>query len=529
MISLRLPANQNPIRLLIATLCVAFVLFSSLSLFLGQQLRTTAGEYDRVLAGSVRDGESLLRMQVGFKTQVQEWKNTLLRGADPEQLKKYSDQFHAEEAAVQEAGTRVASETTDPTVKAKTEEFLKAHNTMGASYQKALDFFVASKGKDMKGADAIVKGQDRAPTELLTQLVDHTSATTLNETHARDDAAKDISQLATVATALLMLLIACAVGFVVRQLIRQVGSSVWRLRDESTHLVAAGRELSLDAQDASQQAQVVSDSAKSVSSSVQSVAAAIEEMSATVQEIARNASAADAAASGAMQQAEQTNNTVARLGDASAEIGKVIAVITSIAEQTNLLALNATIEAARAGESGKGFAVVANEVKELANQTASATEEIGRKIAAIQSETSDAVAAIGEISTVIAQVNELQSSIAGAVEEQSATTSEIGRSIQEAASGMEQISTNIDSLNSRIASTSQSAQTTTGVSAGVSDVASELESLVRIGRKHADGSGADDSYADWNEPGASRRFAPANASDDLYEAVKAQRATRSHR
>ena len=135
----------------------------------------------------------------------------------------------------------------------------------------------------------------------------------------------------------------------------------------------------------------------------------------------------------AVQAATAANTTISRLGESSVQIGQVIKVITSIAEQTNLLALNATIEAARAGEAGKGFAVVANEVKELAKETAKETEDISKKIAAIQGDTKGAVDTIGRVEAVIGRINDLSSSIAGAVEEQTATTNEIARNIAEAA------------------------------------------------------------------------------------------------
>src|SRR5579862_2192236 len=139
-------------------------------------------------------------------------------------------------------------------------------------------------------------------------------------------------------------------------------------------------------------------------------------MNASIKEIARNATEAARIASGAVKVARETNDTVNKLGESSVEIGKVIKVITSIAQQTNLLALNATIEAARAGEAGKGFAVVANEVKELAKQTAAATEEISQKIEAIQQDTGGAVRAITEIGAIIDQINGIQNTTASAVE-----------------------------------------------------------------------------------------------------------------
>jgi methyl-accepting chemotaxis protein len=180
----------------------------------------------------------------------------------------------------------------------------------------------------------------------------------------------------------------------------------------------------------------------------------------------------------AVRVADTTNATVAKLGESSAEIGKVIKVITSIAQQTNLLALNATIEAARAGEAGKGFAVVANEVKELAKATAKATEDIGQKIEAIQADTKGAVAAIREISGIINQINDIQCTIASAVEEQTATTNEIGRNVSEAAKGSAEIARNITGVAQAAHGTTAGATDTQHAAAELGRMAAELRSLV---------------------------------------------------
>jgi methyl-accepting chemotaxis protein len=183
--------------------------------------------------------------------------------------------------------------------------------------------------------------------------------------------------------------------------------------------------------------------------------------------------------------AHDTNGKVERLGTSSAEIGQVIEVITSIAEQTNLLALNATIEAARAGEAGKGFAVVANEVKELAKQTATATEEISSKIAAIQGDSGEAVAAIGEIGEVIEKIADMQTTIASAVEEQTATTNEIARSVNEAAAGSAQIAENITSVATAAGEAAQGAGRAQEAATDLREVAKDLQAVVHGSKDEA--------------------------------------------
>src|SRR5437763_105213 len=178
-------------------------------------------------------------------------------------------------------------------------------------------------------------------------------------------------------------------------------------------------------------------------------------MGASIREIASSAAEASEVADRAVAAAETTTATVSKLGDSSAEIGNVVKVITSIAEQTNLLALNATIEAARAGEAGKGFAVVANEVKDLAQETAKATEDISRRVEAIQADTASAVEAIGEIGRIIGQINDYQLTIASAVEEQTATTNEMNRSVTDAATGSTEIASNITGVAGAAHTTSQ--------------------------------------------------------------------------
>jgi len=242
--------------------------------------------------------------------------------------------------------------------------------------------------------------------------------------------------------------------------LQQVNQNADELHHASKELSRVAREMSDHATYTATQADVVAGASADATMAVSSVATAAEELSATVREIARNTSEAARVATSAVATAVQTDRTVAELGESSVQIGKVVKTITSIAQQTNLLALNATIEAARAGESGKGFAVVANEVKELAKQTAHATEDISRKIEMIQTTTRQAVQAIREIGDIIGQINEFQSTIASAVEEQAATTNEIARNAAAAAGSTTKISENISSVSNASRSASSGADET---------------------------------------------------------------------
>jgi methyl-accepting chemotaxis protein len=263
-----------------------------------------------------------------------------------------------------------------------------------------------------------------------------------------------------------------------KRVVATVASNASTLGSSSEELTAVSTEMSASAEETATQANVVSAAAEQVSKNVQTVATGVEEMGASIREIAGNANQAAKVAEEAVKVAEVTNATIAKLGESSQEIGKVIKVITSIAEQTNLLALNATIEAARAGEAGKGFAVVANEVKELAKETAKATEEIGQKIDAIQNDTRGAVDAIQNISRVIGTINDISNTIASAVEEQTATTNEISRNVAEAAKGSGEIAHNITSVAKAAQCTTQGASNTQQAASELSRMAAELQQLV---------------------------------------------------
>jgi methyl-accepting chemotaxis protein len=257
-----------------------------------------------------------------------------------------------------------------------------------------------------------------------------------------------------------------------------IADTAGHVASASEELSATSQQISANSEETSAQAGVVTQATQRVSQNLQSVSTGADEMTSTIQSIATSAHEAATVASNAVQTAQAANSTVAKLGDSSAEIGEVIKVITSIAQQTNLLALNATIEAARAGEAGKGFAVVANEVKELAKQTAKATDDISRKITAIQTDTKGAVEAIGTITGVINQINDISGTIATAVEEQSATTNEMTRNVADAARGSGEITRNIEGVAEAARGTSSSAQESQKAANDLAEMAAQLHSLV---------------------------------------------------
>ena len=260
--------------------------------------------------------------------------------------------------------------------------------------------------------------------------------------------------------------------------IREIAQASEAVAAAATQVASVSRQMAVNAADTSEHAISSSAAAEQVDANVKTIATSVDEMNESITEVAAGAGQAAEVAMAAVTMARETDENMRSLRDSSASIDAIVKVVTSITQQTNLLALNATIEAARAGEAGKGFAVVASEVKELAKQTAAATEDISRKVADIQSKTKVALGSIDQIKSTIDVINETQTTIASAMEEQTATTSEIARSLTEASSGTTEISSGVATVARAASDTAQGANDVQSAGDELSRIANELQRTV---------------------------------------------------
>ncbi len=491
-------------------------------------------------------GEAALSTQVHFMMQVREWANVLMRGYDEPSYDRHLQSFFAEEKIVNADLERLHGlivKAGMPT--ARIDSASRLHGEVGIKYRDGLKAFEAA-GREHFKVDQQLKEIDAPLTVKIDEVVaemlgaagkaiDEMRTLSVNAFDDLTQSSIGIGATGICLTVILAVLFLWGVSGNIGALLvesRRLAEAVERgdlvsrgdsreingdfkaviegmntiidafsavpaiqdcakaLATSSAELMTVSKQLSSSSDETASQAAVLSTASEQVSRNVQTLATGAEQMNASIKEIARNACDAAKIATTGVKVAETTNLRVAQLGESSLEIGKIVKVITSIAEQTNLLALNANIEAARAGDAGKGFAVVANEVKELAKETARATEEIGRRVEAIQTDTGSAVQSISQINDIIHQINDIQNTIASAVEEQSVTSGEIGRNIAEVAAGSAEISRNFTAVATIASGTAGGAGETQKTAAELARMAAELERLVGKSRRSRTGVGA---------------------------------------
>lgn len=370
---------------------------------------------------------------------------------------------------------------------------------------------VAEASDTLNDAQGTYDAQFDEVTEQVTTFVEN------DHKQADDQAARYRMMILSVAG--LALVVLPAAGLAVRRSLRSTTAQVTSAaEDVASSATGVSSELQRSAQSTVREATEAATTAGVVSESISMLADSVEQLRTSVGEIARSAGAAAGVASEAMTEVHTTTGMVSKLGESSDKIGTVIDVITSIAEQTNLLALNATIEAARAGEAGKGFAVVANEVKELAKQTAAATQEISSLIIAIRDDAGEVASAISGMATVMAQINDSQATIASAVEEQTAVTTEISQSIGGAAMGANDIARRVQTVLDAANQTSDAARSVGSWPARMFDIAGRLSSAMGV-RSRAKAQAT--TPASVRQPQPRRSLTDAPAPTDIVDSSKA--------
>lgn len=403
------------------------------------ELNVTIASYEstlRSLQECVRQQDAARVMQVTFKKEVQEWKDILLRGSNPEDLAKYSGQFRGAADKVNGLGSSLQASVTDPEARQAVEAFVQAHVTMRRGYEAALRVFAEAKGANPHQADGLVKGQDRAPTDLIDKtvavLLRRSSAAVVSEKEAVSSAIRMVTLSVLAAFAM----IGGVTGFTIRKLTRTLRFAVEELNEISKQVSSAAAQ--------------VSTSSQSLAQSSSEQAAALEETSAATEEInsmacQNSGNSAKAAELMALSQAKffDTNESLDRVVAATNELNKhsgtivkIIKTIDEIAFQTNILALNAAVEAARAGEAGTGFAVVADEVRNLAQRSAKAAHDTAELIEESIAKTSSGVNNVNEVVTVIRTITEqstkaktLVDTVAAGSQEQSRGIGQIGKTV----------------------------------------------------------------------------------------------------
>jgi hypothetical protein len=403
--------------------------------FLFYRLEHVVAAYEELFTRETQQQDSSRQMQVDFKKQVQEWKDILVRGQDPEALKKYTDGFHNDEAHVRELATRLKNEAPDMETRALLADFGSSHEALSIAYAGALEKFVRAKGRNMHEIDQMLKGQDRRPTDLIDQVVDQLSKRTK-------------VQRAAISNSLVIFGVGSLLGFAAVMLV-----SAWMvrrlnhfIRDTVVEIGEGTEQVASAAAQVSSVSQVLAQGTSEQASSLQQTSASTEEITSITRKSADNATTAAELMAAVDQGVGNANVTLAQMvtsmGEINAssdKISKIIKVIDEIAFQTNILALNAAVEAARAGEAGMGFAVVADEVRNLAQRSAQAAKDTAGLIEESIQRSGDGSAKLDRVSEAIGAITVSTAKAKNLIEEVSLGGREQSRGVEQIATAVTQM------------------------------------------------------------------------------------------
>jgi methyl-accepting chemotaxis protein/methyl-accepting chemotaxis protein-1 (serine sensor receptor) len=427
--------------------------------------------YDGIFVSEVAQQDEARVIQVTFKKQVQEWKNVLLRGSDYEAYQKHAKGFHDEEALVRELSAKLQKALTDEEASKIMAEFMTAHDAMKAGYGKAEAAFAETQGTKPAEADKMVKGQDRAPTDLIDKLVDRLKA---RAGEAREAQAAAVAKEQKIIAAVVLVLFA-VLSFMLVRVMMGIGASIRSLAEEMAN---GSHEVLSASQQVSSSAQELSRGAQSQAAAVEETAAAMEEIAATARQNTEHAGRCAELMGATAKGVDQTNERLTEMlgsmesiRESSGKVSHIIKTIDEIAFQTNLLALNAAVEAARAGAAGMGFAVVADEVRTLAQRSAEAARGTAALIEESISRAQQGSEKLGQVQEAITVITSNAQDVKGLVD---------GMSI-----AARQQTDGIEQVRSALTSMEQTSQRTAALAEEAAAASEELAAQSELGRQSA--------------------------------------------
>lgn len=417
----------------------AWLVGAGTAIFLTFRLKAAGDTYQNLLAQEVQQQSAARVMQVTFKKQVQEWKDVLLRGSDSAALKKYRDAFEQRASDVDNQAAALRGSVTDAQALNLLEQFARAHESMDATYRQALSVFAAGNGKNPSEADQKVKGQDRAPTDLIDQVVDVLSRMTRQKAAAERDAL-NTERWITLAMLAISFAVTGSIAVVsVRKIDRVFQVTVHELLQGTSQIAAAAGQVA-------SASQTLAQGSSEQAASIEETSASSHEMSAITEQNAESARASadlmanvEASVSEANVSLRDMETSMREIDGSSQKIRGIIKAIEEIAFQTNLLALNAAVEAARAGEAGMGFAVVAEEVRNLAARSAGAAKDTAGLIEESIQCAGEGSKKLGRLITAVHSITESAARVQSLVQQISASCAEQVNGVQQVSAALAQM------------------------------------------------------------------------------------------